>query len=144
MLPVDEHRGEAVQFLFVDVHHLMMVGKQQHLLLRLQQRPDKLRHIGRFGYAGCLPLALLDFHGPQSALGSRCIRLTHQGEGLGNRLHQLAVYAFVAVHSHNQPAFGRQFLEHFLLGALACPFGPTFLFWEVSFLYRFADLPPTL
>ena len=56
-----------MQLLFVDVHHFMVVGKEQHLFPALQQRPDKLAHIGRLGHAGSLtgPLAdLLLQHGP--------------------------------------------------------------------------------
>ena len=116
--PGDEPRREGMQLLLVDVHHLMVVGKEQHLFPALQQCPDKLAHIGRLGHAGGLtgPLAdLLLQHGPgrgrQRAVAFPAEQLRQNG------LHQPGIDLVVPVQLLHQAALGGQLLEHLLLGA---------------------------
>ena len=96
----------------------MMVRKEQHPLVRVQKRAHELRHIGRLGHAGGLPLAALHRHLPQGALGCVGLRVAFQpGQRFAHGLHQAAVHRVVAVHRHDQPALGRQLAEHIALGA---------------------------
>ena len=75
--PGDEAGLVVLQLLLVNVHHRVVVGKEQHLLARIQQRAHELAHIGGLrdarGLADLLGDAFLQ-HGPggggEGAVGS--------------------------------------------------------------------------
>ena len=133
----DKSGREALQLPLVNVHHLMMMGEEQHLFAALQQRPDELGDGGSLGNARGLPFPPLYFHFPQGALGGVCVGgFPHQAKGLVHRLHQAAVDALVAVDGHDQAALGRQFLQHLLLGAAQHqPLGTQMLAQQLRLLY---------
>ena len=114
----DERGRIRLQFLLINIHHLVMMGKKQHLFIRIQQRPHELRHIRRFGNARGLTLTAFDLHLPQRTLAGIGFNIVFElPERFVHRLHQAAVHCIIRIHRHHQTALGRQILQYVLLGA---------------------------
>ena len=103
----------GLQLFFVDVHHLVVMREQKHLLAALQQRAHERRHIRRLGAAGGLPLLLRNLILDQCALGLAAF--VQQRQLLHGALDHLAIERVVPVDLLHKAALGRQLREHLRL-----------------------------
>ena len=112
----DEAGAQALQFLFVDVHHRVVMAHEQHLLPRLHQRAHERGHKRRLGDARGLPLALTD--GVLDQRPARgIVRGAQKAQLFGHGGHQFAVDLVVPVDLLHEAALGRELVEHRVLGA---------------------------
>ena len=107
-----------MQFLPINIHHRMMMRKQQHALAVFQQRPHKLAHKRRFGNARGLAFFQRNLIHQQRARRGRHVAVrAQQAQLFKHRLHQPAVNHIVRVNLLHQPAFFGKLGQHLGLGA---------------------------